>query len=237
MWSYFHEPFTKLENKHISTSDTHTLKGAKWMSNSALHKIKLKRKAWIKYKITQADSDFVAYTKCRNEATKAVKACYEKGLVDRISTNPKYFWKYVNSKLKVKNSIAELQRIDGSFTNCDSEMVNILNDYFGTVFTVEDTGEVPSMGDKSSDNCLTTVVILIEDVWHQLAILNPGKSGGLDGCHPHILREVKEGVVMPLYLIFKKSLEDGVLPKPWKDALVTALHKKGTSVCPLTTDL
>ena len=58
-----------------------------------------------------------------------------------------------------------MQRIDGSFTNCDSEMVNILNDYFGTVFTVEDTGEVPSMGDKSSDNCLTTVVILIEEMF------------------------------------------------------------------------
>ena len=104
-------------------------------------------------------------------------------------------------------------------------MVNVLNDYFGTVFTVEDTGEVPSMGNKSSDNCLTTVVILIEDVWHQLAILNPGKSGGPDGCHPHVLCEVKEGVVMPLYLIFKKSLEDGELSKPWKDALVTALQK------------
>ena len=235
MWSYFHELFTQLVNKHIPTSDTHTLKGAKWMSNSALHKIKLKRKAWIKYKITQADSDFVAYTKCRNEATKAVKACkrcYEKGLVDRISTNPKYFWKYVNSKLKVKNSIAELQRIDGSFTNCDSEMVNILNDYFGTVFTVEDTGEVLSMGDKSSDNCLTTVVILIEDVWHQLTTLDPSKSEGPDGYHPHVLREVKEGVVTPLYLIFKKSLEDGVLPHSWKDALVTALHKKGDKRLP-----
>ena len=64
MWSYFHELFTKLVNKHIPASDTHTLKGAKWMSNSALHKIKLKRKAWMKYKITQADYDFVAYTKC-----------------------------------------------------------------------------------------------------------------------------------------------------------------------------
>ena len=126
----------------------------------------------------------------------------------------------------------ELQRFDGSFANCDIEMINILNDYFGTVFTVEDTGEVPSMGDKSLDNCLTTVVILIEDVWHQLAILNPGKSGGLDGCHPHILREVKEGVVTPLYLIFKKSLEDGELSKPWKDALVTALHKKGDKRLP-----
>ena len=76
------------------------------------------------------------------------------------------------------------------------------------------------------------MVILIEDVQHQLAILNPGKSGGPDGCHPHILREVKEGVVMPLYLIFKKSLEDGELSKPWKDALVTALHKKGDKRLP-----
>ena len=93
------------------------------------------------------------------------------------------------------------------------------------------------MGDKSSNNYLTIVVMLIEDVWHQLTTLNPGQSGGPDGCHPHVLREVKEGVITPLYLIFKKSLEDGELPKPWKDTLVTALHKKGTSVCPLITDL
>ena len=90
----------------------------------------------------------------------------------------------------------------------------------------------PLMGDKSSDNCLTTRVILIEDVWHQLTTLDPGKSEGPDGCHPHVLHEVKEGVVTPLYLIFKKSLEDGVLPHPWKDALVTALHKKGDKRLP-----
>ena len=109
--------------------------------------------------------------------------------------------------------------------------------------TVEDTGEVPSLS-ESSDNCLTTEAVLIKDIWHQLTTLNPGKSGGLDGCHPHFLREVKEGVVcyekkslIPLYLIFKKSLKDGKLPTPWKDALVTALHKKVTSVCLLTTDL
>ena len=92
-------------------------------------------------------------------------------------------------------------------------MVNILNDYFGTVFTVEDTGSIPSLGDRCSDNCLATVAISIEDVWNQLITLNPGKSSGPDGCHPHVLREVKEGVVTPLYLIFKKSLEDGKLGK------------------------
>ena len=50
------------------------------------------------------------------------------------------------------------------------------------------------------------MTIVIKDVWNQLVTLNPGKSSGPDGYHPHVLREVKEGVVTPLYLIFKKSL-------------------------------
>ena len=66
-------------------------------------------------------------------------------------------------------------------------MVNILNDYFGTVFTVEDTGSVPSLADRCSDKCLATVAISIEDVWNQLITLNPGKSSGPDGCHLHVL--------------------------------------------------
>ena len=111
-------------------------------------------------------------------------------------------------------------------------MVNILNDYFGTVFTLENNESIPSLGDRCSDHRLATVTIAIEDVWNQLVTLNPGKSSGPDGCHPHVLREVKEGVVTPLYLIFKKSLEDGKLPAPWKDANVTALHKKSDKRVP-----
>ena len=130
-----------------------------------------------------------------------------------------------------------MERSDGSFTKCDHKMVNILNDYFGTVFTVENTESIPSLGDRCSDHRLATVTITIEDVWNKLVTLNPGKSSGPDGCHPHVLREVKEGVVTPLYLIFMKSLEDGKLPAPWKDANVTALHKKVTSECPQITVL
>ena len=235
MWSQFHDIFIILVSEYIPTSDIRGPKVASWMSPTALHKIRLKRKAWMKYKITQKDSNFMAFTQCRNDATKAVrtcKRCFEKGIVDRISTNSKHFWKYVNSNLKVKNSLVKLQRSDGSFTKCDREMVNILNDYFGTVFTVENTESIPSLGDRCSDHRLATVTITIEDVWNQLVTLNPGKSSDPDGCHPHVLREVKEGVVTPLYLIFTKSLEDGKLPAPWKDANVTALHKKGDKRVP-----
>ena len=62
--------FITLVSEYIPTSDTCSPKVASWMSPTALHKI-LKRKAWMKYKIT----DFMAYTQCRNDATKAVRAC------------------------------------------------------------------------------------------------------------------------------------------------------------------
>ena len=52
--------------------------------------------------------------------------------------------------------------------------------------------------------------------WHQMTALNLGKSGGPDGCYPHVLQKVKEGVVTPLHLIFQKSLEDDKCQLPGK---------------------
>ena len=49
------------------------------------------------------------------------------------------------------------------------------------------------------------MLISIDDVWDQLLALNPSKSSGNDEFHPRVLREIREGIVTPLYLIFKKS--------------------------------
>ena len=83
----------------------------------------------MKYKITQTDSNYLAYIKCRNKATKAVKEskrCYEKELAESISINPKHFRKYISSKIKVRSSLSELQRSNGSLTNYNNEMAKIL---------------------------------------------------------------------------------------------------------------
>ena len=64
--------------------------------------------------------------------------------------------------------------------------------------------------------------------------LNPSKSSDPDGFHPRVLRKVRDGIVTPLYLIFKKSLEDGKVPTAWKDASVTTLQKMKIKVLHLT---
>ena len=57
--------------------------------------------------------------------------------------------------------------------------------------------------------------------------LKVDKSPGLDMMHPRVLYETKDEISYPLFLIFNKSLQLGILPSDWKLAEVTAIHKKG----------
>ena len=90
------------------------------MTKPVLHKIRRKRKAWIKYKITQADSDYLALMLNAEmrlyhaRQQKESKRCLEKEIAECISNNPKRFWKYDNSKVKVMSMLSEPQQSDGS---------------------------------------------------------------------------------------------------------------------------
>ena len=58
VWIYFHNVFVALVDKYAPTSSTSTRKHS---GTKRILQNKSKRKAWIKYKITQTDSDYLAY--------------------------------------------------------------------------------------------------------------------------------------------------------------------------------
>ena len=57
--------------------------------------------------------------------------------------------------------------------------------------------------------------------------LNVSKAPGPDGIHARIIKVCKESFLTVFHVIFKKSLNKGLLPKQWKQANVKALFKKG----------
>ena len=57
--------------------------------------------------------------------------------------------------------------------------------------------------------------------------VNPSKSQGPDITHPKLIKESQAALVEPLTSIFRKSLEEGKIPKIWKKANVTAIFKNG----------
>ena len=61
----------------------------------------------------------------------------------------------------------------------------------------------------------------------KLVKLNVNIFPGPDGIHPEVLCEIKDVILILFTIIYKQSLEAGELPPVWKDALISALHKKG----------
>ena len=66
------------------------------------------------------------------------------------------------------------------------------------------------------NNILQNVRITENDVCEKLKRLKEDKACGPDGIHPKLLKECVEIIAIPLYLIFSKSLESGVVPADWK---------------------
>ena len=54
-----------------------------------------------------------------------------------MSCNPKGFWKYVNSQLKTRPAINEIQLPDGTIAQDDVQKAEAFNQFFTSIFTKE----------------------------------------------------------------------------------------------------
>ena len=62
------------------------------------------------------------------------KSDYEENLVSNIKTNPKVFWKYVNSKMKTRLPVDTSRTSDNGEAVSNLDKANVLNEYFTSVF-------------------------------------------------------------------------------------------------------
>ena len=95
--------------------------------------IRKKYTLYKRYKYSNLHYDYQNYIKARNEAKRQIKKAvreHEKKIACESKTNPKSFWKYVNTKLKRTTGINNLMKPDGTLTDSDSEKANILNNFF-----------------------------------------------------------------------------------------------------------
>jgi hypothetical protein len=159
---------------------------------------------------------------CRNK---------ERTIVENLKVNPKLFWKYIGSKLKVKSTIPKLKRqIQNEIVLAESniEKAELLVTYFSEVFTEE--SDVLS---KIEYNYLVPGIpfqlheITEEKVDELLRSLDVSKSPGRDDVHPFVLRELHSSLARPLSIIFSNPLHSGSLPRQWKEAVVVPIFRKG----------
>lgn len=162
-----------------------------WMNNELTSKMKKKKQAYKKYLQTREGTDYLHYTRARNQVKSSCRAAvksHEKNIARNVKQNPKAFFSYAKSKLKTRDGIADLK--DGQKkVSSDAGKANLLNKFFSSVFTEEDLSNIPTCECASTDSKLCEIDITPAKVCKRLAALNPSKSSGPDGFHPRILKE------------------------------------------------
>ena len=127
---------------------------------------------------------------------------FERSIAREAKKNPKVFFKYANSKLKTRSGISELTKPDGTKTTTDKEKSEVLNSFFVSVFTTDDTTNIPCFNPKNVTNTLHSIDISADEIKKKLGKLNPNKSAGPDCHHPRVLKELQEHLARPLQIVF-----------------------------------
>ena len=98
-----------------------------------------------------------------------------------MSCNPKGVWKYVNTQLKDRPAINEIQLPDGTVTQGDLLKAEAFNQFFTSIFTKEASAHSSSLHIDHLVNPLALPVTSTELICSKLRKLDSYKSPGPDG--------------------------------------------------------
>lgn len=207
------------------------------MGNEESEEIKRRyiKQAWIKYVKSGKDSKLyeiykVKLRKSVQENNKA-KIMFEKNLADNIKRDSKSFYAYVRSKQRNKVKVGPLKDSSKNIISDPRAMADLLNNYFSSVFTIENLSDIPNSSskfDSSNSEILTDIHIDEKLVGEKLGKINTGKSQGPDELNSKLLFELRNELCKFLTSLFKLSIQTGEIPQDWRDASVAPLHKKGS---------
>lgn len=234
---YFYDRFYYLRDEFIPRKPTRVDNYPKWYTLALKKALKEKHKYLRKFKLYGNQSDLISFQFQRDRVRRLEKSCYFKyiHLVEKsIGINPGYFWSYVNTKSRSKG-MPNCLKYNNTLFNTGSSICEAFSKHFQSSFL--DSGnnaqnnssssgaEAPLFSPYSSD--ISTVYVDENLVFNLLNKLDPNKPAGPDHMPSYFLLRCAKSISKPISIIFKRSLEEGVVPVAWKKAFVTPVHKKG----------
>ena len=127
-------------------------------------------------------------------------------------------------QFKKDNTGITVLKKDGRSATSPQQKAEMLNAQFSSVFTEEDTENLPQL-DKQypSLSILSVSAIGVEKL---LLNLNASKAAGPDKLSGKLLKATAHEIAPVLQVIFQRSIDEGTLPQAWKEATISPVYKK-----------
>ena len=163
------------------------------------------------------------------------RATVEGEVVSKIKSNPKYFYKYVHSKSSVRAPIGPFER-GGALIGDPGEKGNMLKAQYESVFSnpkysVEEN-TVQCLQEAPGPVALTEVDFTPDDIENSIGKLSASSASGPDGIPAILLKRCVAALKLPIYMLWRSSLDAGEIPEHLKLGIITPIYKGGPRTLP-----
>ena len=230
-WEFLKTEILKAEENCVPKKRRRTNSRPLWMQQNIIRTIRKKRRLWATYKRTNDYEEYLAYKKVERETkilVKQAKKKFEKKLAKEAKKKPKMFYSYLRSKTSNRTSVGPLKE-NNEVVSDDTEMANILNRFFSSVFTVENEN-LPEKERSEVPEMLVEVSFPENTILKKIHSLKTASACGPDKIGSRILQEAADVLCAPLSVVFTRSIQEGIVPDDWKRANITPIFKSGSKM-------
>ena len=229
-YSKFKNEIESLMTKYIPSKMTSTRFNMPWFNNTIKRMCKKKQRLFNKAKRTKLNRHWQQYRAFKKDVLKSIRKQRWKYINDILQVSleqgdSKPFWSYIRAQRQDNSGVSPLLK-QGVLHTDNLSKAKILNDQFSSVFTQEDTTDIPHLHNPAYKD-ISELHISQEGVEKLLRNVKASKASGPDRVPCRFLTELAPELAPILTKIFQQSLKDGVLPSDWKKADVAPVFKKG----------
>ena len=153
----------------------------------------------------------------------------ESKAIKNIKENPRYFYSYAKKHKKLKSTVGPLIKDTGELTDDPKTMADILQNQYTSVFSD------PNSVKKKDPNILCDLSSTLEDfeftkedIIKAINEIDENSACGENDIPATLIKKCKQELSHPLLLIWRDSLDYGYVPKPYKQQIITPVHKKSS---------
>ena len=192
LWKTFSEKCTSLMNEHIPTKWTSQRFSQVWINGDIKRLSRRKKRSYKRAKKTGKKKDWDRFRHIKKDTQTACRQAYNSYISNMLeednTTNPKRFWSFIKSKRSESTGVSPLRK-EGILYSDSNNKANILNDQFTSVFTQEDTQNIPDKAVSPFPD-LPEITIHPDGVKKLLGNINLHKATGPDSVPGQLLKEL-----------------------------------------------
>lgn len=201
-----------------------------WFTNSLIKTISEKNKVRYRFKKYKNPRDQLEFELLRERVHKLSEQClhvYKKRIEVDICRNPKSFWRFIKDRRNGETTVPAIMYQGNQIASTGPQIAQMFASCFSSVFNRDSLADYVDFSFNTTP--VSRINISERDIQRAIKKLDMYKGAGPDDIPPVFVRRCGSALVLPLSIIFNRSLNDGVFPDIWKSSKVVPVFKKGAT--------